>query len=178
MIRKAELADASEIAKVHVACWQFTYKGIVDDTFLSSLRYEDREIRWRRTLRQGDPDENSRIVYVVENADQAIVGFAMGGPHRDPDVLYTGELYAIYLLPDQQKEGLGRRLVKQIAHDLAEQNHQSMIVWALSANPACAFYERLGGVLIRSKEAEIGLQRLPEQAYGWRDVTFQILSYS
>ena len=48
LIRKAELEDAKGIAKVHVDSWRTTYKGIVPDTFLENLSYENREQIWKK----------------------------------------------------------------------------------------------------------------------------------
>jgi len=45
-----------------------------------------------------------------------------------------------------------------------------MALWALIDNPACRFYERLGGVTAFEVEIEIGGKRLPEAAYGWPDI--------
>ncbi|MHB1682854.1 MAG: GNAT family N-acetyltransferase [Bacilli bacterium] len=174
-IRKAVSTDARELAVVHVDSWRSTYRGIVADNFLETMNYDDREARWRSTLDAIDAigSENAkRVVFAAEDHDGRIVGFAMGGPHRDPDPEYTGELYAIYLLAEHQGKGLGRMLVKSVAHGLAAQGFQSMLVWVLAQNPSRYFYERLGGVHIRSKQAEIGSQSLPELAYGWRDENF------
>jgi hypothetical protein len=50
-----------------------------------------------------------------------------------------------------------------------------MIVWALEANPACRFYQRLGGVPVAAQTIDIGGQSLPEVAYGWPDITVLVL---
>ena len=171
-IRKAVSTDARELAVVHVDSWRSTYRGIVSDDFLESMSYDDREARWRGTLDALGAGNAKRVVFVAEDHDGRIVGFAMGGPHRDPDPEYSGELYAIYLLAEHQGKGLGRALVKSVAHGLAAQGFQSMLVWVLAQNPSRYFYERLGGVHIRSKQAEIGSQSLPELAFGWREESF------
>jgi hypothetical protein len=45
---------------------------------------------------------------------------------------------------------------------------EDMIVWVLSANrPARDFYERLGGVYVRSQPITIGPVTLEEVSYGW-----------
>lgn len=43
LTRKAALEDAPGIANVHVDSWRSTYKGIVPDTYLASLSYENQE---------------------------------------------------------------------------------------------------------------------------------------
>jgi hypothetical protein len=46
----------------------------------------------------------------------------------------------------------------------------SYVVRVLTANPACRFYEALGGQFWRSVEIEIGGKKLEEAIYGWRDM--------
>jgi ribosomal protein S18 acetylase RimI-like enzyme len=53
------------------------------------------------------------VVFVAENLDRNIVGFVAGGAERSgrfPGV--SAELYAIYLLPEVRRRGIGTRLVK------------------------------------------------------------------
>ncbi len=44
-----------------------------------------------------------------------------------------------------------------------------MLVWVLAKNPACRFYETLGGQKVYEKEIERGGVKLIEIAYGWMD---------
>lgn len=163
-IRKAELADAVGIAKVHVDGWRTTYKGIVPDTFLDNLSYESREKMWMSGIEQNN-------VYIAEDEEGRIVGFASGGKERTGKYdEYLGELYAIYLLEGQQGKGLGRKLVQTVVDDLKENKLSSMLIWALEENPACRFYESLGGKQIDTAEIEIEGKKLSEIAYGWDDL--------
>jgi len=45
-----------------------------------------------------------------------------------------------------------------------------MSVWVIENNPACGFYEALGGVRIDNKDVVIGGATLAEVAYGWTDL--------
>ena len=163
-IRKAELKDAVGIAKVHVDGWRTTYKGIVPDTYLDNLSYENREQMWMSGIEQDN-------VYIAEDEDGRIVGFASGGKERTGKYdRYVGELYAIYLLEGQQGKGLGRKLVQTVVDDLKEKKLNSMLIWALKENPACRFYETLGGKQIDTAEIEIEGKKLSEIAYGWDDL--------
>ena len=46
-----------------------------------------------------------------------------------------------------------------------------MIVWVLRDNPgARGFYERLGGVYVRTQPITIGPTTLDEVSYGWRSL--------
>ena len=160
-IRKAKLEDAAGIAKVHVDGWRTTYKGIVPDTYLASLSYENRERIWTSGIKENN-------VYIAEDDNGQIVGFAAGGKERTGNyAAYVGELYAVYLLEGHQGKGIGRMLVQSIVEGLLEMELNSMLIWALEENPACRFYESLGGMKIDTTEIEIEGKKLNEIAYGW-----------
>jgi len=167
MIREATAADASAIARVHVESWRTTYCGIVPGDVLANLSTEQRERSWAERLNQPD---GLRFNYVAEDDAGAVVGFASGGPEREGDLVYTGELYAIYLLADQQGKGIGGRLARMVAERLAAMGHDTMLVWVLAKNPARHFYAALGGVPVREKPITIGGASLTEVAYGWTDI--------
>jgi GNAT superfamily N-acetyltransferase len=111
----------------------------------------------------------SRPVFVVvaETANGQIVGFASGGPERTRHLLYRGELSAVYLLLEYQHRGIGRRLVSAVAARLDSDGFATMMLWVLAKNPACRFYEALGGRRIMSKTVSEGGIELEEVAYGW-----------
>jgi len=167
LIREATAADAPAIARVHVESWRTTYRGIVPDDVLANLSVERRARGWAERLgKPGGPE----FVYVAEDDTEAVVGFASGGPEREGDRRYTGELYAIYLLADQQGKGIGRQLARIVAERLATMGHDAMLVWVLAANPARHFYAALGGLPVREKAITMGDVSLTEVAYGWTDI--------
>ena len=165
MIRPADPDDAAAIARVHVLSWRSTYKGLLPDEFLESLTEAGYTDRWRRFI----ADRSSRVYVVQEGDDRAsVVGFASGGRERAGETGYTGELYAIYLLEASQRRGYGRELVRAVAGGLSELRLEDMIVWVLRDNrPARDFYERLGGVYVRTQPITIGSVTLEEVSYGW-----------
>lgn len=164
LIRKAKLEDVKGIAKVHVDSWRTTYKGIVPDSFLESLSYEGREHIWKSGI-------EANQVYIAEDEEGQIVGFASGGKERTGKYdAYIGELYAIYLLEGQQGKGLGQKLFQSVVDDLKVKQLNSMVIWALAENPACRFYEKLGGKKIDTAEIELAGKKLDEVAYGWDEL--------
>lgn len=168
-IRKAEPADAKSIAKIHIQTWQTAYAGIVPDEYLSSLSYGEREVWWRQILEANRPGVGN---FVAEVEADGIVGFAQGGPEREGDRTYRGELYAIYVLQPHQRRGFGHRLFLAVTERLILDGFPSMLLWVLQDNrPACRFYEALGGSRINQKTIEIGGANLVEVAYGWKDIT-------
>jgi GNAT superfamily N-acetyltransferase len=163
-IRQAHPADAAAIARVHVDCWRTTYAGIIAEDILANLSYKDREATWKAIL-----DDPQQVIYVAEHEDEdkQVFGFASGGPERAGDPVYKGELYAIYLLAEYQKQGIGKRLTQAIAQRLDEMELNAMLVWVLAKNPSRRFYEALGAKELYQKEILIGDRPLVEVAYGW-----------
>ena len=164
-VREAKCDDAPAIARVHVASWRTTYRGIVPDDVLDNLSVEARERQWRGHLYRADDDT---FVYVALDGLGAVVGFAHGGPERTGDPEHGGELYAIYLLVSHQGRGLGRSLLAMVRARLQAQGLVGMLIWVAAANaPARRFYEAMGGRAVRRKsEAFYGVE-VEEVGYGW-----------
>ena len=165
-IRRALPSDAPGIARVHVESWRSTYIGIVPDDYLASLDRSERERVWRRLIA-----DETQITYLVENSRDGIVGFVNGGPARMDDMPYAGELYAIYLLEQHQRQGVGRRLVRELCAWLLTQDLTSMYTWVLDRNPSRRFYESRGGIEFTRQTMTIGGLELAEVAYGWDDIS-------
>ncbi len=166
-IRPATLDDISGIAQVHVDTWRAAYAGLVPDEILVNMTYAERENLWQRIISQY---ADTNFVYVAE-VDEQIVGFVSGGPLRDDTPGYTSELFAIYLRPSTQGQGIGRQLVEALVSALIECGHESMLLWVFRDNPrARAFYEALGGQYVSEKIFELGGQELAEVSYGWHDI--------
>jgi L-amino acid N-acyltransferase YncA len=164
-IRIAQLEDCAAIAHVHVESWRTTYRDIVP--LKDHPSYGDRISMWQRIL---STPSKEKAALVAINEQEQIVGFVYGGKTRHSDLPYETELYAIYLLEEVQGHGIGRRLVQAFAEQLLQMQYQSMIVWAFAQNPACHFYEALGGIRIKTSQLPIGETSYEEVAYGWPDI--------
>ncbi len=164
VIRQAELGDAAGIAGVHVESWKTTYPGIVPDAFLASLDTKARTQSWREQLTGGA----TLILVAVDKAE--IIGFACGGPIREPTADYDAELYAIYVLLGAQRQGAGRLLFHAVAAGLHASGFKSLLLWVLEANPSESFYRHLGGIRVAQKMIQIGGADLPEIALGWPEI--------
>src|ERR1700719_3959611 len=167
-IREARVEDAAGMAKVHVDSWRTTYAGIVPDTYLANLSYAERENLWRDIL--GHASDN-RYRFVAVNDEGQVVGFVSGGPKRNGDPIYEAELYSIYLLQEYQGQGIGRQLTRRLVERFLQSGIQSMLLWVFADNPACRFYEALGGQHLRVEQADFDGMMVDEVAYGWLDIS-------
>jgi GNAT superfamily N-acetyltransferase len=139
-VRNATIEDASSISRVRVESWKTTYRNLVPDGFLDAMDVAAGAEQWAERIR------GAQASILVAEDSSGIFGFAAGGKLREAIDGYDGELYAIYLLREQQKCGAGRRLVEEIVKELRAVERSSMIVWVLAQNPAVEFYKRLGAV--------------------------------
>ncbi len=167
IIRPAQLEDASGIAKVRIDTWRTTYRDIVPAEFLDNMSYE--EDTQLRAAHLSTP-ESKTFTYVAENDEGQIVGFVAGGPERNNDPIYKGELYAIYILRSYHGQGIGRQLTNVLVERLLQVGIDSMILWVFADNPARRFYEALGGKMIKESQFEIAGVTRCEVAYGWLGV--------
>ena len=167
VIRRAQADDAPAMARVHVDTWRTTYVGIVPDEHLANLSYERCQAGWIEHL--SDPRSETHA-FVVEARPGYIVAIASGGPLQDAWGDFDGELYVLYVSKSFQGMGYGRRLLARVAEDLMNRGYHSLVIWVLQDNPACRFYERLGGCLVAEKVVEIGGRQLMDVAYAWSDL--------
>ena len=136
-VRRGQPADAREIAEVHVRTWQAAYRHAFPAEVLDSLSVDDREDLARRLLARW-----SEVIWVAESEGR-IVGFAAVGPSRTEDD--SGELYAIYVLPEAWGTGAASQLMAEAKDWFAEEGYATAMLWVLADNPrARRFYEREG----------------------------------
>jgi len=158
------------MARVHVATWKSTYRGMVPDDRLDQLTVEgDIAGGFGRWLKDPPPGVAQ---FVAVSSQRGVVGFAMGCPAREPHPDYTGELGSIYVLGSEQGHGIGTTLVGEVARHLAATGHRSMLVWVLEQNPYRRFYEKLGGTSVSQRlgRSRIAGGPVSEVSYGWKDL--------
>ncbi len=166
-IRAAESAEATTIAHVHDACWRAAYAELLPPIVLHASLPADREWLWAGLLAV---PLDQRCAFVAEDAG-VIVGCAWGGPEESGDPHYRAELLGLYLLPEYQRRGLGRRLVTAIVENFQRQGHRAFTLWALAENVAARrFYDALGGQPLHERDTLLRGIPVPEVAYGWPDL--------
>jgi GNAT superfamily N-acetyltransferase len=163
LVRRATLDDVAGIATVHVQSWLTSYRGLLPQDFLTSLTVEGRIAAWKHNL-----SEPRHVVFVGTTTDGRIVGFCSAGPNRDEPRSFDGEVYAIYLLEEVTRQGLGGALLAEAATWLWQSGMSSFLVWVLTGTLAARkFYEALGGEAVAEKVISIAGSPYNESAYGW-----------
>src|SRR6516164_5788598 len=163
-IRPARPGDARGIARLDIETWRATYAGILSTPYLVGLSEQRREAGWRSVILR-----EPRDVRVATDATEAIIGFGSCGPNRS-DRFFAGEVFTLYVAPDWQNQGIGRRLLITLFRRLVATGHRSAIVWVLRDNPSRFFYERLGAHQVSRKPLAVAGAAIEAIAYGWHDL--------
>ena len=138
LIRPAVLADAPQMAAVHVAAWHETYGTMLDDDILATFDVNERTVTWQKIL---GPTRDPRSTVLVAEVDSTIVGFATAGPPRHHTPARDWELSSLYTLSSVHGLGVGARLLA------AAVGTRPAEVWLASDNArATAFYRKHGFV--------------------------------
>ncbi len=163
-VRNADPGDVAGIAEIYVETWRDAYAGILPDSVLLGLSTQRQAVQWRRTL---DHDRTK----VAVDGRHGLVGFGSAGPVRGGELPYDGEVYTLYVHPDFQGKGIGRKLLTALFGALLLEGSESAILWVLADNPARFFYEAMGGKWAAVREEKLWGVTLPERGYTWTDLS-------
>ena len=151
-VRPAKAADAAAVASTHDEAWRSAYQGIIPGSELEKLINRRGPHWWVSGLVFGDK----------------VSGYANYGRNRARSLHFEGEIYELYLRPEFQGLGFGRRLFTAARRDLLQSGLKSMVVWALSDNdPATEFYRALGGRMVARSSEKFGPKSLDKVAFAW-----------
>jgi ribosomal protein S18 acetylase RimI-like enzyme len=160
-LRNAREHDAEGIADVHDAAWRDAYRGVIPGRELEKMIARRGPRWWHSAIVRG-----SRLI--VLDFDETIGGYASYGRNRVPSMPFGGEIFELYIAPEFQGLGFGRRLFEAARKDLIEHGYPATIVWALAENDrALEFYRRLGGKFIREANERFGSETRARVAFGF-----------
>ena len=137
-VRRADIPDAPEIARIHTASWQSAFSAILDSETLARHRDTERiEAMYRRSL------ENGETGFIAECGQTA--GYCFVGRYRDDPSMDLCELICIHVLPSLKHKGIGTALIEASHAYARKEGYRQICLWVFEANTdARAFYEHLG----------------------------------
>lgn len=156
-IRRAVPEDAGGITKVNVYTWKTAYQGLVPAKLIDTRIAELKE-RMEKCMKSIE----EQVHYLVAEDNGQIVGFCSYGRDRSDNYVGAGEIYALYVLEEYQKTGIGKALFEAAAEDLLRNNYYEMIVNCLKGNPALEFYLHMNGSIVGERQDEILATKITE----------------
>ena len=159
--RWSAAADDAGLACVHRDAWRYAYAGIIPGLTLERMIARRGPAWWSRMHARG-------FRALVLDCDGTLAGYATLGRSRVPTGGGTGEIYELYVRPEYQGCGLGRRLFGESRRTLAAHGLPRLSVWALSDNEiACRFYRAMGGAEAAHAEDRFCGVPLAKTGFAW-----------
>lgn len=149
-VRDAGPEDAPALGALHVLTWRESYWGVLPDDSVLRETADGRARFWRGHLTRlrmaPDARDESVVVAQTRNRQGPLLGFSWAGAARGGRADWDGEIFMLYVLNAEQRQGVGRLLMAGAAQRLVRRGFFRIGLWVLEDNgPARAFYETLGG---------------------------------
>lgn len=164
--REASEDDVGEVSQVYVETVRRSFATVYPWEYLNSLSVERRE----KIARERFASPNYGLV-VAESATGRLVGFAdfgapvLNGASRDR------QIYSIYMLPEFQRLGIGRRLFLECVSRILGDGAATLCLDTVEASPYRQFYDGLGGSIVGTGSHRFGDTEMPTVIYGWDDLS-------
>lgn len=135
-IRKADLKDSTDIAKLHRTSFIAAHKNLVGGKWLVDASEEGFKERWERRL------SSRRTHTYVAVLHQKIVGMICFSQYPR---IKIAEILFLYVDPHYFRQGIGKELMTFSVKLLQKKHIKLVHIWALKNNPKSrAFYESIG----------------------------------
>lgn len=159
VIRKNRYEDQEQMAHIKVDGWKNAYDRIISSSYLTALNYKEQTERYQASF-----EEYKDYVFVAVRGDE-VLGYSCFNPTPNVDN-FDSELVSLYIKPTEIGRGIGTELFIATRKQMIKFGKKNMIVWCLSDNEnAIRFYEKLGGKIVKTKDAKIGDQTYKEYGF-------------
>ena len=147
IIRKATIQDVPEVCKIQVDGWRKTYKGIISDDYLDSLK-NNIKIKIQETIKWFNEDKFSKK-FVVTLEDEIIACFSLIFPSKTPSNLEAeAQLSDMYVKNGYTGLGIGTKIFGFIKDFLLSKGKNTLCAWCFKDNiNAFNSYKKKGGAI-------------------------------
>lgn len=167
VVRKATPDDAYWVAFVNVHTWLSTYKWLVPDILLEN-RIKHLDERVNKTCEKIKNGDNYLVAENVEK--KQIIWMLIYWPSRNPEHPNSWEINAIYVLPEYQKLGIGKKLFIAWITELGKLWYKDMIINVLKWNNAINFYKKYWWKVVWERYDEVGKFKLHEDILYFKNI--------
>ena len=139
-VRFATQKDAADVAQLHLIATMTLYEGQVPLEHWAATPMPKRVSYWKEAIEFGEP----QVMVAVQ--DDEIVGLVGYDRSRDPKTPNTtGEIWAIYALPDYWGQGVGLALWDAAREGLIDEGCTKVSAWVpLGYERALRFHDMAG----------------------------------
>jgi ribosomal protein S18 acetylase RimI-like enzyme len=154
VVRAPVLADVPAMARVLVASWRETYRGLMRDEVLDDPGFVARRERFWTSVLTDDP--RAQRTAALAEVDGEVVGVALAGPPLDDADPWERQLYLIYTSAAVHGSGAGPALLAAVLDP-----HVSAGLWVADPNPrAQAFYRKHGFTPDGTSQVDDGVREI------------------
>ena len=145
-VKKAAIEDIPLIRELTYAIWPQTYSNLLSKEQVDYML----EMMYSPASLQKQMENGSTFIIVYD--DKLPVGFAA---YKPIDAL-TCKLDKIYILPSQQRKGMGKFIINYIVDEIKPKHAKALQLQVNRQNKAKYFYEKLGFIIIDTADFDIG----------------------
>ena len=165
VIRDANLEDIPEVAKLHVDSWNNTYKGIIEQDYLDSMK---KNLDKRIERMKEEFHLRKMIVATINDEIVAFSEFILSNEFsKDLDI--ECELCGLYVKNEYLKSGIGTQLFDYVRNIFIKNHKKKMGLWCVEENNnAINFYQKKGGVVTAKKKFTLAGKEYSEVALEYK----------
>jgi diamine N-acetyltransferase len=149
-IKKVGAEAVAEIIDLANISWKATYENILSEP---QMEYMMQLLYSANTLQKQIQEEQHQFIIAMDGGRN--IGFAsyflINANNR---AVY--KLQKLYINPDQQGKGIGKKLVDYIIEDIKSKGAVSLELNVNRSNKAIQFYQKIGFAIIREEDINIG----------------------
>jgi ribosomal protein S18 acetylase RimI-like enzyme len=148
-ISEATISDIKLIQNIVHITWPITYGEILSKEqldYMLDLFYSDEALTDQYNKRE-------QLFYLIAE-DDTNLGF-IGIEHHYKEEAVT-KIHKIYLLPETQGKGIGKKVVDEIGKLALENNSTTLLLNVNRFNSALGFYKKIGFEIVDEVNIEIG----------------------
>ena len=148
-ITAATINDIKQIQNIVNITWPITYGEILSKDqldYMLALFYSSEALT-------DQYDKKVQLFYMIDE-DDTNIGF-IGIEHHYNGKAIT-KIHKIYLLPETQGKGIGKKVIDEIGKLASENNSTALLLNVNRFNTALGFYKKIGFEVIEEVNIEIG----------------------
>jgi len=145
-INKVGIEAVPVIKNLANIIWPLTYSEIITPAQVDYMM----ELIYSKPSLQKQIEKGHQFIIVYD--DEKPVAFASYSPRENNPAIY--KLHKIYILPNQQGKGIGKKMIACISQDIAPASCLQLNV--NRHNKALQFYQKIGFKIIAEEDIDIG----------------------